>query len=99
MTESDNIILVNISGSDRPGITAALMGVLAQYDVRVLDISQAMVHENLALGILIKLADEAHSALVLKDLLFEAHTLDLRVRFQPVSLPEYQDWVGGEKQA
>lgn len=99
MTESDNIILVNISGSDRPGITAALMGVLAQYDVRVLDISQAMVHENLALGILIKLADEAHSALVLKDLLFEAHTLDLRVRFQPISLPEYQGWVGGENQA
>ena len=99
MTESDNIILVNISGSDRPGITAALMGVLAQYDVRVLDISQAMVHENLALGILIKLADEAHSAHVLKDLLFEAHTLDLRVRFQPVSLPEYQGWVSGENQA
>lgn len=99
MSQSDNIILVNISGTDRPGITAALMGVLAQYDVRVLDISQAMVHENLALGILIKLADEAHSAHVLKDLLFEAHTLDLRVRFQPVSLSEYQGWVSGENQA
>lgn len=99
MSQPDNIILVNISGNDRPGITAALMGVLAQYDVRVLDISQAMVHENLALGILIKLADEAHSAHVLKDLLFEAHTLDLRVRFQPVSLQEYQGWVSGENQA
>lgn len=99
MSQPDNIILVNISGNDRPGITAALMGVLAQYDVRVLDISQAMVHENLALGILIKLADESHSAHVLKDLLFEAHTLDLRVRFQPVSLQEYQGWVSGENQA
>lgn len=99
MNPLDKLILVNISGSDRPGITASLMGVLAEYDVRVLDISQAMVHENLALGILIKLADEAHSAHVLKDLLFEAHTLDLRVRFQPVSLQEYQGWVSDENQA
>ncbi len=102
MTERDHeseIILVNISGSDRPGVTAALMRILAEYDVRVLDISQAMVHENLALGILIKLPGATQSATVLKDLLFEAHSLDLRVRFQPVQREEYQRWVKGERQS
>jgi len=87
MSDSHNareILLINISGSDRPGITAVLMGILAEYGVRVLDISQAMVHENLALGILIKLPEGSQSAAVLKDFLFEAHQLDLRVRFQPV---------------
>lgn len=102
MAERDSdseIILINISGSDRPGVTAALMGILAEYDVRVLDISQAMVHENLALGILVKLPTQTASASVLKDLLFEAHQLELRVRFQPVSRDEYQQWVVGERQS
>ncbi|AGM41362.1 phosphoserine phosphatase SerB [Spiribacter salinus M19-40] len=100
MAERDSeIILINISGSDRPGVTAALMGILSEYDVRVLDISQAMVHENLALGILVKFPALSASASVLKDLLFEAHQLDLRVRFQPVSRDEYQHWVVGEHQS
>lgn len=94
-----DIILINISGSDRPGVTAALMGILTAYQVRVLDISQAMVHENLALGILIKLPGDTASAPVLKDLLYEAHKLELRVRFQPVSTDEYQQWVRGERQS
>jgi len=93
------IILINISGSDRPGVTAALMGILADYPVRVLDISQAMVHENLALAILIKLSGASDSAAVLKDLLYEAHQLELRVRFQPVPAGEYQQWVRGERQS
>ncbi|MEX0373939.1 phosphoserine phosphatase SerB [Spiribacter pallidus] len=101
MSDSHNareILLINISGSDRPGITAVLMGILAEYGVRVLDISQAMVHENLALGILIKLPEGSQSASVLKDFLFEAHQLDLRVRFQPVPSDEYQQWVTGQRQ-
>lgn len=95
-TESE-IILINIAGSDRPGVTAALMEILADYEVRVLDISQAMVHENLALGILVKLPGGTAAAAALKDFLFKAHQLELRVRFQPVSHAEYQQWVGGEK--
>jgi phosphoserine phosphatase len=101
MSDSHNareILLINISGSDRPGVTAVLMGILAEYGVRVLDISQAMVHENLALGILIKLPEGSQSAAVLKDFLFEAHQLDLRVRFQPVASDEYQQWVTGQRQ-
>ncbi len=96
---NSEIILINIAGNDRPGVTAALMGILAEYEVRVLDISQAMVHENLALGILVKLPAGTGSAAVLKDFLFEAHTLELRVRFQPVSRAEYQQWVSGERQS
>ncbi len=95
---TDQIILITISGSDRPGVTAALMGILADYGVRVLDISQAMVQSNLALAILIKLPAATGTASVLKDLLFEAHKLDLRVRFQPINADEYQQWVKGEYQ-
>ncbi|HKJ94970.1 MAG TPA: phosphoserine phosphatase SerB [Gammaproteobacteria bacterium] len=92
------IVLINISGQDKPGITSSLMGILAEYDVRVLDIGQAMIHNTLALGILVKIPDAAQSSPVLKELLFEAHTLDLRVRFSPVSAEQYERWVQGEEQ-
>src|SRR5699024_1897732 len=42
------IILINISGQDKPGLTASLMGILAEYNVGVLDIGQAMIHETLS---------------------------------------------------
>lgn len=90
------VVLINISGHDKPGITSALMDILAGYGARVLDIGQAMIHDTLALGILIKIPDEARSAPVLKDVLFEAHKLDLRVRFTPIADADYDQWVANE---
>ncbi len=48
------LILINISGNDKPGVTAALTTILAKYDASILDIGQADIHHNLSLGILIK---------------------------------------------
>lgn len=92
-----DILLINISGQDKPGITHSLMGLLAEYDVRILDIGQAMIHDTLALGMLVKIPDEATTSPVLKDVLFEAHKLDLKVRFTPVTEAEYEQWVRGEE--
>ena len=33
-------ILVRITGQDRPGLTASIMGILAKYDAQILDIGQ-----------------------------------------------------------
>ncbi|WP_304633811.1 ACT domain-containing protein, partial [uncultured Muribaculum sp.] len=35
------LILVNISGYDRPGVTSALTEILANYDAAILDIGQS----------------------------------------------------------
>ena len=43
------LILVRITGEDRPGLTSSIMGVLAQYDVTILDIGQADIHNTLQL--------------------------------------------------
>ena len=64
-------ILVRITGQDRPGLTAAVMGILAKYDAKVLDIGQADIHSTLSLGILIRM-DEMKSGLAMKELLFKA---------------------------
>ena len=34
------LILIHISGYDRPGVTSALTAILAKYDAQILDIGQ-----------------------------------------------------------
>ena len=52
MKSNKEVILLNISGPDKPGITTSLTHILAQYNVGILDIGQAVIHDELALGIL-----------------------------------------------
>ena len=93
------IVLINITGEDRPGLTAAITGVLAQGGVNILDIGQAVIHDTLSFGILIEIPDNGRSQSVLKDLLFTAYELDQQVRFTPVSEDDYRQWVGGQGKA
>lgn len=87
------LILINISGQDHPGVTSALSEILASYNAGILDIGQADIHHTLSLGILIK-TDSAVSGNIMKELLFEATELNVNVRFSPVSIEEYENWVG-----
>lgn len=92
MDNSEELILIRITGEDRPGLTSSVMGILARYDVRILDIGQADIHNTLSLGVLIRLTEE-HSGRVMKDLLFKASELGVVIRFYPVSVEEYEHWV------
>ena len=47
-----DIVLINITGRDRKGLDAKFTGILAQYNVTILDIGQAVIHEHISLGIL-----------------------------------------------
>ena len=91
--QEKELILIRITGEDRPGLTASVMGILAQYDVDVLDIGQADIHSTLSLGVLVRV-DEENSGRVMKDLLFKASELGQVIRFYPVSVEEYEEWVG-----
>ncbi|NUT73892.1 phosphoserine phosphatase SerB [Pseudomonas sp. C1C7] len=90
------IVLINITGSDRPGLTAAITGVLAQGGVNILDIGQAVIHDTLSFGILVEIPDTEQGKSVLKDILFKGYELDQQVRFTPVSEQDYQQWVGNQ---
>lgn len=83
---------MRITGQDRPGLTAAIMGILAKYDAQILDIGQADIHATLSLGILIRM-DDMHSGQVMKELLFKATELGVNIGFSPVSDDEYEAWV------
>ena len=84
---------MRITGQDRPGLTASVMGILARYDAQILDIGQADIHSTLSLGILMRLK-EAHSGQVMKELLFKATELGVNIGFSPITDDEYEDWVG-----
>ncbi len=93
MTHDNELILINISGQDKPGVTAALTSILARYNAMVLDIGQADIHHTLSLGILFK-TTPADSGDIMKDLLFKAYDMGVKIRFTPVSTEEYEQWVG-----
>ncbi|BEG98551.1 phosphoserine phosphatase SerB [Bacteroides sedimenti] len=94
MTKSaTELILIRITGEDRPGLTASVTEILSKYDVTILDIGQADIHNTLSLGILFK-TKEQHSGSIMKELLFKASSLGITIRFYPISVEEYEDWVG-----
>ncbi|MBD5370401.1 MAG: phosphoserine phosphatase SerB [Bacteroides sp.] len=91
------IILISISGQDRPGVTASLTAILARHDASILDIGQADIHHTLSLGIMFRTSPDV-SGEILKDLLFKANELGINIRFQPVSVEEYENWVSRQGQ-
>ena len=90
---ANDILLLNISGQDKPGLTSTLTGVLAHYDAKVLDIGQANIHNTLSLGILFEIQSGVNSSNVLKDLLFKSYELGIKAKFTPISSNDYEDWV------
>lgn len=92
------IILINITGKDKPGLTASLTNILAQYKVIILDIGQAVIHDYLSLGILVEIPTEHASSSILKDLLFEAHKLGIQIRFSAIDANSYESWTSHQKQ-
>lgn len=93
MTE---LVLIRVTGADKPGLTSNISAILAQHGVTILDIGQAEIHDTLSLGILAAIPSRAESGSVLKDVLFRAHELGLSVRFTPVTPESYEHWVQGQ---
>lgn len=93
MATNEELILLNITGTDRLGVTAKLTEILAQNNANILDIGQADIHNNLSLGILIQ-CDASTSGEILKELLFKSYELGVNIRFKPISAEDYTQWVG-----
>ena len=87
------LILIRVTGEDRPGLTASVTEILAKYDATILDIGQADIHNTLSLGILFK-SEERHSGFIMKELLFKASSLGVTIRFEPITTEQYDNWVG-----
>ncbi|MCC6221176.1 MAG: phosphoserine phosphatase SerB [Deltaproteobacteria bacterium] len=93
------ILLLNISGEDKAGLTSSLTAILSEYDVEILDIGQAVIHNFLSLGLLVNIPEKEESSPVLEKFLFRAHELGLTVKFTPISVQQYDNWVSAENKS
>jgi len=84
-SQTHELLLLTLSGDDRPGVTSRVTSVLANYGASILDIGQAVIHDTLSLGILVEIPRDYEASPVLQDLLFCAHELDMQIRFQPIT--------------
>ena len=89
----NKLMLISVSGTDRPGLTSSLTGILGSYGARIFDIGQAVVHEMLALAILVEVPAGEQLTPLKKDLVLKAHELDLKVKLTPVSEQSFNHWV------
>lgn len=89
-------ILLHFSGPDHAGLTSELTRILADARACVLDIGQAVVHETLALGLLIELPAGSDFAPLKAALGQKAQALDLNVRFTEVSRQELDRWLAAQ---
>ncbi|MDD3063137.1 MAG: phosphoserine phosphatase SerB [Massilibacteroides sp.] len=92
MKPKNEIILITISGTDKPGVTATLTEILAKNNAVILDIGQADIHNNLSLGILFQ-STSVDSGNIMKDVLFKGYELGVNIRFSPITEEDYSKWV------
>lgn len=88
-----DIVLINITGPDKKGLDARFTRILGQYNVTILDIGQAVIHEHISLGILAEIPCSSDFSLIFKDMLFEGHKMGLTVDIKPVDHDNYENWV------
>lgn len=81
MTLETEYLLVTVSGSDNPGITAELLKIIVRDGHEIVDMGQAVTHGLLSLSILIN-TDESKESALLKELLFSAKSLGVSLDFQ-----------------
>jgi len=88
-----NIILLNISGEDRIGLSADFYSVIEKIDVRILDIGQSVIHQHVSQGMLLQLPDDQNSSQLKWQLLQQAESLGLKVKIRDIEEQDYQHWV------
>jgi phosphoserine phosphatase len=83
MSDPQTLLMVIVSGKDRPGITARLSRILTEHNAEVVEIEQASLQDLLGLYFILDLSRASHSQdSVIKDLLFEASRLGISLNFR-----------------
>lgn len=92
----DDILLITVAGTDRPGLTGTFAGIIADAGATLLDIGQAVIHSSLTFGLMVTVDSTAVDR-VTQALEAEARRSSVRVRVTRVSEEQYRAWVGRQK--
>ena len=94
----NKIILIKISGPDKPGITSAVTAILSKKSISVLDVGQAVIHNNLALGMLIEIPNTVDIKTLFLFLEEKTKELGVSIEFDTVNHNDYEQWVSDQGQ-
>ena len=86
---SDDVILISVSGRDQPGMMSRLMTALQGVDADILDIGQAVIHDELALAVLARVAAASNAQARIQS---ACASEDVVVRIAPVQSPDQVRW-------
>jgi len=89
-----NVLLISVSGEDQPGVTNAVTEALAEFGVTLLDIGQAVIHDQLNMGILVLVPENTNVDDVTSEVLQTLDRLNMQGLFLPISNERYENWVG-----
>ena len=91
-----NVLLISVSGEDQPGVTNAVTEALAEFGVTLLDIGQAVIHDQLNMGILVSVPENTNVDDVTSEVLQTLDRLKMQGLFLPISNERYENWVGSQ---
>jgi phosphoserine phosphatase len=87
------ILLINIRGEDRHGLLAEWSKIMAKLDVKILDISQSIIHDSLNLSILVSIPQNDNKDHLKKELSKRAEERGLVAKFKTISKEHYFSWA------
>ena len=93
---ADEIILISISGRDKHGLMAELMELIVEADANVLDMGQAVIHDELALGILVQVPE---LGTLTDDITAQCHKVGSALRITLVENDNYELLSAGFSQS
>ena len=94
-----DIFLINVWGQDKPGVTRVVTEVLSNFEVTVLDIGQAVIHDQLNLGILAAVPRSEDPEALIKVVQDSLLALEMQVMFSPITEQRYKQWVAQQGKA
>jgi len=88
---ANSVLLLNILGQDRIGLSSELFSVIESLDVRILDIGQSVIHDQVSQGIMLSVPDSVKT--IQDQIEQKAEALELSIRMREISLEDYAAWV------
>lgn len=100
------IYLLNITGPDRRGLSAELSSVFEQQDIRILDIGQSVIHNQVSLGMMIQLPEctetnantNPNASAILDEFAQTSKRLGVHIHTTAVSKESYKEWIEAQGQ-
>jgi len=88
-----DVTLIKIAGPDQPGITLSVTTLLAEQAINVLDIGQAVIHNNLALGLLVEIPQKVDQNILFSRVSDQLEKLGMSIELSAIGAEAYEAWT------